>query len=155
MLCYGAYRAAANAAVKTALATLRAPDTPTQDRADAVDLLDAAHRTLEAVGDANDAMLAYLRRFKTTNKALTPEEQVAERFIYSRVFDTAEHERSANVVDGLMAALEDKRLEVGLAAAAKAQASATFMHATERDTDRDKTRKENDKAARERRERSN
>eukprot|EP00873_Tetraselmis_striata_P035644 jgi/Tetstr1/455908/TSEL_042689.t1 len=120
LLCYGVYRAAANAAAKTALATLRAPDTPTQDRA---------------------------------KKALTPEEQVAERLIYSRVFDTAEHERSANVVDGLLAALEDKRLEVGLAAAAKAHASATFKRqAAERDTDRDKARKKKDKAARERRE---
>eukprot|EP00873_Tetraselmis_striata_P001167 jgi/Tetstr1/421431/TSEL_012380.t1 len=99
----------------------RPNDTPTQDRVDALDQLDAAHRTLEAVGDADEARLTYLRRFKA-KKALTPEEQVAERLIYSRVFDTAEHERSANVVDGLLAALEDKRLEVGLAAAAKAQA---------------------------------
>eukprot|EP00873_Tetraselmis_striata_P038227 jgi/Tetstr1/458491/TSEL_044897.t1 len=152
LLCYGVYRAAANAADKTALVTLRAPDTPTQDRVDALDLLDAAHRTLEAVGDADEARLTYLRRFKA-KKALTPEEQVAKRLIYSRVFDTAEHERSANVVDGLMAALEDKRLEVGLAAAAKAHASATFKRpAAERDTDRDKARKEKDKAARERRE---
>eukprot|EP00873_Tetraselmis_striata_P043227 jgi/Tetstr1/463491/TSEL_008382.t1 len=150
LLCYGVYRAAANAAAKTALATLRAP-IPTQDRVDALDLLDAAHRTLEAVGDADEARLTYLRRFKA-KKALTPEEQVAERLIYSRVFDT-EHERSANVVDGLLAALEDKRLEVGLAAAAKAHASATFKRqAAERDTDRDKARKEKDKAARERRE---
>eukprot|EP00873_Tetraselmis_striata_P014595 jgi/Tetstr1/434859/TSEL_002573.t1 len=50
-------------------------------------------------------------------------------------------------------ALEDKRLEVGLAAAAKAHASATFKRqAAERDTDRDKARKEKDKAARDRRE---
>eukprot|EP00873_Tetraselmis_striata_P044600 jgi/Tetstr1/464864/TSEL_009602.t1 len=134
------------------MATLRAPDTPTQDRANALDLLDAAHRTLEAVEDADEARLTYLRRFKA-KKALTPEEQVAKRLIYSRVFDTAEHERSANVVDGLLAALEDKRLEVGLAAAAaaKAQASATLRQAAERDTDRDKARKEKDKAARERR----
>eukprot|EP00873_Tetraselmis_striata_P027946 jgi/Tetstr1/448210/TSEL_035498.t1 len=138
--------------VGEALATLRAPDTPTRDRVDALDLLDAAHRKLEAVGDADEARLTYLRRFKA-KKALTPEEQVAGRLIYSRVFDTAEHERSANVVDGLVAALEDKRLEVCLAAAAKAQASATFKRqASERDTDRDKARKGKDKAARERRE---
>eukprot|EP00873_Tetraselmis_striata_P034155 jgi/Tetstr1/454419/TSEL_041320.t1 len=138
---------------KTALATCRAPDTPTQDRVDALDLLDAAHRTLEAVGDADEARLTYLRRFKA-KKALTPEEQVTERLIYSRVFDAAEHERSANVADGLLAALEDKRLEVGLAAAAKAHALVAFKRqATERDTyRRDKARKEKDKAARERRE---
>eukprot|EP00873_Tetraselmis_striata_P008906 jgi/Tetstr1/429170/TSEL_019123.t1 len=82
LLCYGVYRAAANAAANTALATLRAPDTPTQDRVDALDLLDAAHRRLEAVGDADEARLTYLRCFKA-KKALTPEEQVAERLIYS------------------------------------------------------------------------
>eukprot|EP00873_Tetraselmis_striata_P046054 jgi/Tetstr1/466318/TSEL_010849.t1 len=120
------------------------------DRVDALDLLDAAHRTPEAVGDADEAMLTYLRRFKA-KKALPPEEQVAERLIYSRVFDTAEHERSASVVDGLLTALEDKRLEVGPADAAKAHAPATFKRqATERDTDRDKARKEKNKAARER-----
>eukprot|EP00873_Tetraselmis_striata_P029593 jgi/Tetstr1/449857/TSEL_036919.t1 len=68
MLCYGVYRAAANAAAKTAMA---APDTPTQDRVDALDLLDAAHRTLGAVGDADAAKLTYLRRYKA-KKALTP-----------------------------------------------------------------------------------
>eukprot|EP00873_Tetraselmis_striata_P001863 jgi/Tetstr1/422127/TSEL_012983.t1 len=100
----------------------------------------------------DEARLTYLRRFKA-KKALTTEEQVAERLIYSRAFDTAEHERSANVVDGLPAALEDKRLKVGLAAAAKAPASTTFKRqATECDTDRDKARKEKDKATRERRE---
>eukprot|EP00873_Tetraselmis_striata_P046260 jgi/Tetstr1/466524/TSEL_011031.t1 len=153
MLCYGVYRAAANAAAHTAPATLCAPNTPTQDRVDALDLLDTAHRTLEAAGDADEAMLTYLRRFKA-KKALTPEEQVAERLIYSRVFDAAEHERSANVVDGVLAALEGKRIEVVLAVAANAYASATFKrHATERDAERDKARKENDyKAARDRRE---
>eukprot|EP00873_Tetraselmis_striata_P003708 jgi/Tetstr1/423972/TSEL_014583.t1 len=80
------------------------------DRVDALALLDAAHRTLEAVSDADEARLTYLRRFKA-KKALTPEEQVAERLPYSRVFDIAEHERSTNVVDGLLTALEDKRLE--------------------------------------------
>eukprot|EP00873_Tetraselmis_striata_P015325 jgi/Tetstr1/435589/TSEL_024492.t1 len=112
MLCYGVYRAAAaNRGAKTALATLRSPDTPTQDRIDALDLLDTAHCTLEA------------------------------------------HERSVDFIDGLLAALEDKRLEVGLAAAAKAHASATFKrHAMERDTDRDKSRKEKAKAVGEKRE---
>eukprot|EP00873_Tetraselmis_striata_P034941 jgi/Tetstr1/455205/TSEL_042054.t1 len=75
-------------------------------------------RTSAATGSARGATAA--------KKALTPEEQVAERRIYSRVFDTAEHERSANAVDGLLASLEDKCLEVGLAAGAKALASATF-----------------------------
>eukprot|EP00873_Tetraselmis_striata_P012496 jgi/Tetstr1/432760/TSEL_022126.t1 len=56
----------------------------------------------------------YARRFKT-KKALICEEQVAERLIYFRIFDSAKHERSANVddlLDGLLAALEDKHLEI-------------------------------------------
>eukprot|EP00873_Tetraselmis_striata_P021467 jgi/Tetstr1/441731/TSEL_029954.t1 len=77
LLCYGVYRAAANAAAKTALATLRALDTPTQDRVDAPDLLDAAHRTLQAVGDADEARLTYLLRRFNAKKALTHEEQYA------------------------------------------------------------------------------
>eukprot|EP00873_Tetraselmis_striata_P003160 jgi/Tetstr1/423424/TSEL_014105.t1 len=97
LLCYGVYR---GAAAKTDLATLRAPDTSTQDRVEALDLVDAEHRTLEAVGNADEAMLIYLRGFHA-KKALTPEEHVAERLIYSRVFYHAEHERSADVVDGL------------------------------------------------------
>eukprot|EP00873_Tetraselmis_striata_P004168 jgi/Tetstr1/424432/TSEL_001453.t1 len=71
LLCYGVYHAAANAAAKTALATLRAPDTPTQDRVDALDLLDAARRTLEAVGGADEARLTYLRRFKAKKALIT------------------------------------------------------------------------------------
>eukprot|EP00873_Tetraselmis_striata_P040274 jgi/Tetstr1/460538/TSEL_005796.t1 len=71
LLCYGVYHAAANAAARTALATLRAPDTPTQDRVDALDLLDAARRTLEAVGDADEARLTYLRRFKAKKALIT------------------------------------------------------------------------------------
>eukprot|EP00873_Tetraselmis_striata_P002963 jgi/Tetstr1/423227/TSEL_001345.t1 len=35
----------------------------------------------------------------------------AERLIFTRVFNPDEHERSANVIDALLAALEDKRLE--------------------------------------------
>eukprot|EP00873_Tetraselmis_striata_P037565 jgi/Tetstr1/457829/TSEL_044374.t1 len=50
----------------------------------------------------------YLRRFKC-KKALTGEERVAERF-----FETTAAERSSNGVDGLLNALDDKRLEVNL-----------------------------------------
>eukprot|EP00873_Tetraselmis_striata_P017313 jgi/Tetstr1/437577/TSEL_026249.t1 len=84
LLCYGVYRAMA---AKTALATLRALDTPTQDRVDAPDLLDAAHRTLEAVGDADEAMLTYLLRRFNAKKALTHEEQLAERLILLLVYN--------------------------------------------------------------------
>ena len=56
------------------------------------------------------------------------EERVAERLVDSRVFDTQICERSTNGVDELLAALEDKRLEVSLHAAAKAQASLQYIH---------------------------
>eukprot|EP00873_Tetraselmis_striata_P026467 jgi/Tetstr1/446731/TSEL_034219.t1 len=70
-------------------------DARTTDRIDALDLLDTTHRTLEAVGDEDEAMPTYLRRFNA-KKAVAPEEKVAERLIYSRIFDTVEHERSTS-----------------------------------------------------------
>eukprot|EP00873_Tetraselmis_striata_P027301 jgi/Tetstr1/447565/TSEL_034944.t1 len=77
---------------------------------DALDLFDTALRMFAAVGDAHEPPVGYLRCFKA--KKLLTGDQVAERLIYYfRVFDPAEHECSANVVDGLLAALEDKRLE--------------------------------------------
>eukprot|EP00873_Tetraselmis_striata_P011587 jgi/Tetstr1/431851/TSEL_021342.t1 len=79
----------------------------------------------------SEARVTY--RFKA-KKALTGEEQVAEHLIYSRVFDPAEHEHSANIIDGMLAALEEKRLEVGLAVAAKDHAVAQFKK-KERDED--------------------
>eukprot|EP00873_Tetraselmis_striata_P036158 jgi/Tetstr1/456422/TSEL_043156.t1 len=104
-------------------------------------------RTAAATGGARDAAAVFIDALDWED--LLP--RARRGLIYSRVFDAAEHERSANVVDGLLAALEDKRLEVGLAAAAKTHASASFKRqASERDTDRDKARKEKDKAARER-----
>jgi hypothetical protein len=63
-------------------------------------------------------------------KALTGEERVAERLVYTRFFDTPAADRSTNGVDGLLAALEDKRIEVSLYAAAKAQAAQTFKQST-------------------------
>jgi hypothetical protein len=59
-------------------------------------------------------------------KLLTGDERVAERLVYSIFFDTKPRDRSANGVDGLLAAFHDKRLEVGLHAVAKAQVSAQF-----------------------------
>jgi hypothetical protein len=46
--------------------------------------------------------------------------------VYTRCFDTIVVDRGGNVVDGLLSALEDKRLEVSITAAAKAQACAHF-----------------------------
>jgi hypothetical protein len=59
---------------------------------------------------------------------LSDEERVAERLVYSRFFGTQIGERSANGVDGLLAALEDKRIEVDMHVAVKAQASIQFKH---------------------------
>eukprot|EP00873_Tetraselmis_striata_P034706 jgi/Tetstr1/454970/TSEL_041831.t1 len=57
--------------------------------------------------------LTDLRRFKC-KKALTGEERVAERLVFSRFFDTTAAERSSNGVDGLLNALDYKRLEEGV-----------------------------------------
>eukprot|EP00873_Tetraselmis_striata_P006923 jgi/Tetstr1/427187/TSEL_017375.t1 len=59
---------------------------------------------------AAEDRLTYLRRFKC-KKALTGEERVAERLACSRFFDTSAAERSNNGVDGLLNAVDDKRLE--------------------------------------------
>jgi hypothetical protein len=56
----------------------------------------------------------------------TGEERVAERLVYTRCFDTIASDRGGNVVDGLMSALEDKRLKVSIITTAKAQAAAQF-----------------------------
>jgi uncharacterized membrane protein len=77
------------------------------------------------VASAGEARLTYIRRFKA-KKILTGEDRVAERLVYTRCFDTVASDRGGNVVDGLMSALEDKRLEVSITAAAKAQATAQF-----------------------------
>jgi hypothetical protein len=53
-----------------------------------------------------------------------------ERLVNSRFFDTHAADRNTNGVDGLLGALEDKRIEVSLHAAAKAQAAQTFKHPT-------------------------
>eukprot|EP00873_Tetraselmis_striata_P012995 jgi/Tetstr1/433259/TSEL_022547.t1 len=123
LLCYGVFTAAAHAALTDAVATLRANNATARDTADANDLLDSAIRTIATCGQAAENRLTYLRRFKC-KKALTGEERVAERLVYSRFFDTTAAERSNNGVDGLLNALDDKRLEVSLHQAAAAQAAA-------------------------------
>jgi ribosomal protein S7 len=75
------------------------------------------------MASAGEARLTYIMRFKA-KKILTGKKRVAERLVYTRCFDTFASDRGGNVVDGLMSALEDKRLEVGITIAAKAQASA-------------------------------
>eukprot|EP00873_Tetraselmis_striata_P036044 jgi/Tetstr1/456308/TSEL_043064.t1 len=125
LLCYGVFTAAAHAALTDAVETLRVKNATARDTADANDLLDSAIRTIATCGQAVEDRLTYLRRFKC-KKALTGEERVAERLVYSRCFDTTAAERTINGVDGLLNALDDKRLEVSLHQAAKAQAAAQF-----------------------------
>eukprot|EP00873_Tetraselmis_striata_P017844 jgi/Tetstr1/438108/TSEL_026731.t1 len=79
----------------------------------------------ESMPPAAEDRLTYLQRFKC-KQALTGEERLAERLVYSRFFDTTAAERSSNGVDGLFNALDDKRLEVSLHHVAKAQAAAQF-----------------------------
>jgi hypothetical protein len=129
LACYGVYSAAADAALEIALATVRSTTATATERAHAWDIIDAAVRTHKAVTQAVESRLTYVRRFKG-KKALTGEERVAERLVYSRFFDTQAAGRSTNGVDGLLAAHEDKRIEVSLHAAAKAQAAQTFKQPT-------------------------
>jgi hypothetical protein len=90
---------------------------------------DAAVRTHKAVTLAVESRLTYVRRFKG-KKALTRQWRVTERLVYSHVFDTQAADRITNGVDGLLAASEDKRIEVRLHAAAKAQAAHTVKQPT-------------------------
>eukprot|EP00873_Tetraselmis_striata_P041781 jgi/Tetstr1/462045/TSEL_007116.t1 len=67
----------------------------------------------DTVAAAGEDRLNYIRRIKG-KKALTGDEKLAERLVYRRFFDTAVADRGATGVDGLLAALDDKRLEVSL-----------------------------------------
>jgi hypothetical protein len=87
--------------------------------ADAWGLFDKTMGTLRAYYTAHEKQLTYLRRFKC-DELLTGDERVAERLVYSRFFDTHARDRTSNGVDGLLATLNDKRLEVSPHAAAKA-----------------------------------
>jgi hypothetical protein len=116
LACYGVYFAAAEAALETAMATVRSTTATETERTHAVDITYAAVRTHKAVTQAVESRLTYVRRFKC-KKALTGEERVADRLVYSRFFDTHAADRSTNGVDGLLAAMEDKRIEVSLHAA--------------------------------------
>eukprot|EP00873_Tetraselmis_striata_P005985 jgi/Tetstr1/426249/TSEL_016569.t1 len=125
LMCYGVFTASTQAALMDAMATLRAENATARDTADANDLLDSAIRAIATCGQDDEDRLTYLRRFKC-KKALTGEGRVPECLVDSRFFDTTAAERSNNGVDGLLNAIDDKRLEVRLHQAAKAQAGAQF-----------------------------
>eukprot|EP00873_Tetraselmis_striata_P013111 jgi/Tetstr1/433375/TSEL_022660.t1 len=61
-------------------------------------------------GQAVEDRHTYLRRFKCKT-AHTGEKRVAERLVYTCLFDTTATERSSNGVDGLLDAMDGKRLE--------------------------------------------
>jgi hypothetical protein len=103
--------------------TIRAVTSTPDEKAYAYSRIDAALRTHQAMASAGEARLTYIRRFKA-KKILTGEERVAERLVYTRCFDTIASDRGGNIIDGLLSALEDKRLEVIITASARAQATA-------------------------------
>jgi hypothetical protein len=121
--------------------TIRAVTSTPDEATYAYSLVDAALRTHQAVASAGEARLTYIMRFKA-RKILTGEEGVTERLVYARCFGTIASDRGGNVVDGLLSALEDKRLEVSITAASKAQATAQFKADKPRP---DKPGKPNDK----------
>eukprot|EP00873_Tetraselmis_striata_P011874 jgi/Tetstr1/432138/TSEL_021595.t1 len=78
---------------------------------DAVATLPAENATARDTADADDLFASAICTIATC---------------YSRFFDTTAAERSNNGVDGLLNAMDDKRFEVSLHQAAKAQAAAQF-----------------------------
>eukprot|EP00873_Tetraselmis_striata_P007152 jgi/Tetstr1/427416/TSEL_017580.t1 len=127
LTCYGVVTSSAHAALTDVVATLRASNATARDTADANDLLDSAIRTIATCGQTVEGRLIYLRRFKYKN-VLAGEERVAERLVYSRVFDTTAKERALAMayVDGILNALDDRRLEISLHQGAKAHIAAQF-----------------------------
>jgi hypothetical protein len=121
---YGIYHTTIDPGLETFMDAIR-PETYSSQK-EARGLFDATKRTHIAFWNAHEEKLTYLRRLKC-KKLLTGDERVAERFAYSKFFDTlAGGERSANRVDGLLASLDDKRLEVSLHAVAKARVPTKF-----------------------------
>jgi hypothetical protein len=105
--------------------TIRAVTSTPDEKAYAYSLIDATLRTNQAMASAGEARLTFISRFKA-KKILSDEERVAERLVYTRCFDTIATNRGGNVVDGLMSALEDRRLEVSITTVAKAHEIAQF-----------------------------
>lgn len=131
-LCYGLYLEAADAAYARAVAALQAAHPPTADTADAWDMLAAAAETRAAAAAATADRIDYIRRFKARGP-LTDDERVAQRLIQQQCFGTAAADAETSRVGALLQALDDKRLEVSLYHAAKAQASNAYAQ-PKRDT---------------------
>jgi hypothetical protein len=110
MVCF---TSAANAALETAMETIRSVTSTPDEKTYAYTLIDAAIRTHQRKASGGAARLTYIRRFKA-KKILTGEERVAERLVYSMCFDSISSKNGGNVVHGLLSALEDKRLELSI-----------------------------------------
>jgi ribosomal protein L12E/L44/L45/RPP1/RPP2 len=104
------------------LETIRSVTCTPDEKAYAYSLIDASTRTHQTAASAGKARLTYIRRFKA-KKVLTGEKRVAERLINSRCFGSISSKPGGKVVDILMSAMEDKRLEVSITAVAKAPAT--------------------------------
>jgi hypothetical protein len=117
LACYGVYSIAVDAALETAMPTICSTTATAAEKAHARDVHDAAVRAHKVVTEAVESRRAYVRRSRAKSPSLE------ERVVYSRFFDTQAADRNTNGVDGLLAALEDNRIEVSLHAAAKAQAA--------------------------------
>jgi hypothetical protein len=83
--CCGVNSATADSALETTISSTMTATAA--ERAHAWDVHNAALRTHKDVSEAIESRLTYIRRFKG-KKALTGEERVAERLVYSRFFDT-------------------------------------------------------------------
>jgi hypothetical protein len=124
LLCYGLYNEVALAALTSGLASLRQA-TPADADSTPWRLIEAAVRTLRTTTDAGTIRVAYLRRFKAKAQ-LPPDLQVEERYLYSRFFAAPPRAEGQIALDTLHRAFDDKRLELGLHAAAKSSVAAQF-----------------------------
>jgi hypothetical protein len=115
--------------LEIAMAAIRSTTGTVAERARARDVHDEAVRTHKAVTHAVKSRYTYIRCVKG-KKVHTGEERANERLVYSRFFDTQTTDRNTNGVGGILSALEDKRIEVSLPVAAKAQAAQTFKQPT-------------------------
>jgi hypothetical protein len=126
LLCYGHHNEVAPAAFASAMDTLRSTSAPVNDSTtSAMRLLEPSFRTLRATAGAGSIRVAYFRRFKA-QAPLPHDFQIEERHIYSRFFDAPPRAEGLNALDTLHRAFDDKRLELGLHAAAKSSIAAQF-----------------------------
>jgi hypothetical protein len=128
VVCYGTVPAAIiDTTLETIMDALLPKTYSLPSESDTRDLFDATARTHMVCNNANEERFTYLRRFKC-KKLLSGVERFDERLVYSRFFDAHISERSGNGIDGLLAALEDKRLEVNLQAEGNSQTSVHLRH---------------------------